>query len=100
MPTTATNIPHGFTGAMFHAALGALRRGEGERLLVMHCEDVAEQGDAIASNSGPQSVPYGFFEYRYPLDEVRIATLWLPIDLTKRDINRLSNFMTALAQSE
>ena len=81
-------------------SIGCVAKGEGERLLDIHCEDVAEQGDAIASNSGRQSVPYGFFEYRYPLDEGRIATLWLPIDLTKRDVNRLSNFMTALAQSE
>ena len=81
-------------------SIGCVAKGEGERLLDIHCEDVAEQGDAIASNSGRQSVPYGFLEYRCPLDEGRIATLWLPIDLTKRDVNRLSNFMTALAQSE
>jgi hypothetical protein len=81
-------------------SIGCVAKGEEERLLDIHGEDVAEQGDAIASNSGRQSVPYGFFEYRYPLDEGRIATLWLPIDLTKRDVNRLSNFMTTLAQSE
>jgi hypothetical protein len=81
-------------------SIGCVAKGEGERLLDIHCEDFAEQGDTITSNSGRQSVPYGFFEYRYPLDEGRIATLWLPIDLTKRDANRLSNFMTALAQSE
>ncbi len=81
-------------------SIGCVAKGEGERLLDIHCEDVAEHGEAIASNGGRQSVPNGFFKYRYPLDEGRIATLWLPIDLTKRDVNRLSNFMTALAQSE
>src|ERR1700694_3051195 len=45
-------------------SMGCVAKAEGEGLLAIHCEDVAEQGDAIASNSCRQSVPYGFFEYR------------------------------------
>jgi hypothetical protein len=80
-------------------SIGCVAKGEGEKLLEIRHEGVAE-GGAITSNSGRQSVPYGFVEYRYPLYEGRIATLCLPIDLTKREANRLSNFMTSLTESE
>jgi hypothetical protein len=54
--------------------------------------------DAITSNGANYSAANRFIEHQYPLSEWRIATLRLPIDLTKGEVDRLSRFMAALAQ--
>jgi hypothetical protein len=75
-------------------SIGLVAKGAEDTLQNIHWDGgVIEQGDAATSNG--QSV--GFIEHRYPLCEGRIATLCLPIDLTKGEVDRLSRFLAALA---
>jgi hypothetical protein len=82
-------------------SIGRIAKGEKEELQDIRLEepdDLAEQGDAIASNGTRQPVLRDFIEHRYPLREGRIVTLRLPINLTKEEADRLSAFIAALAQ--
>ena len=84
-------------------SIGRAAKGEMEKLQdirLEQAEDAAGQDHASTSNRARQSAPRGFIEHRYPLREDRIATLRLPIDLTKGEADRLSNFIAALAQSD
>ena len=81
-------------------SIGRIAKGEGEELQDIRLEepdDVVERGDAITSNGACQSVSRDFIEHHYPFREGRIATLRLPMNLTKEEANRLSNFIGALA---
>ena len=85
-------------------SVGLVAKGAKDTLQDIHWDEaggVTEQGDAITSNGASQSAADGgFVEHRYPLCEGGIATLRLPIDLTKGEADRLSRFMAALAQPD
>jgi hypothetical protein len=83
-------------------SIGRVAKGESEELqdIRLEEEDVAERGHVISSSDVRQLASGGFIEHQYPLRDGRIATLRLPIDLTKEEADRLSNFVAALAQPE
>ena len=80
-------------------SIGLVAKGAEETLQDIHWEGGVTE-DAITSNGASQPAAASFIEHRYPLCEGRIATLRLPIDLTKDEVDRLSRFMTALAQPD
>jgi hypothetical protein len=80
-------------------SIGLVAKGAEETLQNIHWDE-AEHSDATTSSGANPSEMDGCPEHRYPLCEGRIATLRLPIDLTKGEVDRLSKFMAALAQPD
>jgi hypothetical protein len=82
-------------------SIGLVAKGESPDLrLIEDADDDVEQAGAISTRSthllrSPDSI-----EHRFPLRQGRIAILELPIDLTKEEATRLSNFIAALAQPD
>ena len=82
-------------------SIGLVAKGAEETLQDIHWDEAdGVTEDAITSNGASQPAAAGFIEHRYPLCEGGIATLRLPIDLTKGEADRLSRFMAALAQPD
>jgi hypothetical protein len=82
-------------------SIGLVAKGENETLQNINWDEAdGVTEEAIASNGASQPAAAGFIEHRYPLCEGRIATLRLPIDQTKGEVDRLSRFMTALVQPD
>jgi len=80
-------------------SIGLVAKGTEETLEDIELDEAGEVGeDAIPSNGVDHPASNRFIEHRFPLCEGRIATLRLPIDLTKGEVDRLSRFMAALAQ--
>jgi hypothetical protein len=80
-------------------SIGLVAKGAEETLQHINWADGVIE-DAITSNGANQPVAAGFIEHRYPLCEGRIATLRLPIDMKKDEVDRLSRFMAALIQPD
>ena len=80
-------------------SIGLVAKGAEETLQNIHWADGVIE-DAIASNGASQLAAAGFIEHRYPLCEGRIATLRLPIDMKKDEVDRLSRFMAALVHPD
>jgi hypothetical protein len=80
-------------------SIGLVAKGAEETLQNIHWADGVTE-DAIASNGASQLAAAGFIEHRYPLCEGRIATLRLPIDMKKDEVDRLSRFMAALVHPD
>jgi len=84
-------------------SIGRIAKGESEELQDIRLEepdDIAERGVGLSASGAPEPVLHDFIEHRYPLRGDRIATLRLPMNLTKEEADRLSNFIAALAQPE
>ena len=80
-------------------SIGLVAKGEKETLQGIQLDGAGEVAEnAIPSNGADHPAANSFIEHRFPLCEGRIATLRLPIDLTKGEVDRLSRFMAALAQ--
>ena len=75
-------------------SIGLVAKGEKETLQGIELDDAGE----VTPNGAHRPAANSFIEHRFPLCEGRIATLRLPIDLTKGEVDRLSRFMAALAQ--
>jgi len=78
-------------------SIGLVAKGAEETLQDIDLDSEVGE-DAIPSNGVDHPASNRFIEHRFPLCEGRIATLRLPIDLTKGEVDRLSKFMAALAQ--
>jgi hypothetical protein len=82
-------------------SIGLVAKGELHDLrLVEDADDDVEQARAISTSSTHQLRSRDSIEHRFPLRQGRIAILELPIDLTKEEADRLSNFIVALAQPD
>jgi hypothetical protein len=68
--------------------------------LVEDADDDVDQAGAINTSSTRQHRSRDSIEHRFPLRQGRIAILELPIDLTKEEADRISNFIAALAQPD
>ena len=80
-------------------SIGLVAKGEKETLRGIQLDEAGEVAEnATPSNGADHPAANRFIEHRFPLCEDRIATLRLPIDLTKREAERLSRFIAALAQ--
>jgi hypothetical protein len=80
-------------------SIGLVAKGAEETLQDIELDEAGGvTEDAITSNGANYSAANRFIEHQYPLSEGRIATLRLPINLTKGEVDRLSRFMAALAQ--
>jgi hypothetical protein len=82
-------------------SIGLVAKGAEETLQDIHWDEAdGITEEVITSNGASQPAAVGFIEHRYPLREGRIATLRLPIDMKKDEVDRLSRFMAALAQPD
>ena len=82
-------------------SIGLVAKGEKETLQGIELDEAGGvTEDAITPNGAHRPAANSFIEHRFPLCEGRIATLRLPIDLTKGEVDRLSRFMTALVQPD
>jgi hypothetical protein len=84
-------------------SIGRVAKGETNELQDLRLEDPdndIEQGSAIDPSSTGEQKSRDFIEHQFPLREGKIAVLQLPIDLTKGEAERLSNFIAALAQPD
>jgi hypothetical protein len=80
-------------------SVGLVAKGAEDTLQDIELDEVGGvPKDAITSNGADHPGGNRFIEHQYPLSEGRIATLRLPIDLTKGEVDRLSRFMAALAR--
>jgi hypothetical protein len=82
-------------------SIGLAAKGESQDLrLIEDADDDVEQAGAINTRSTHLLRSLDSIEHRFPLRQGRIAILELPIDLTKEEAARLSNFIAALAQPD
>jgi hypothetical protein len=82
-------------------SIGLAAKGEAHDLrLVEDASEDVEHADTINTSSTHQLRSCDTIEHRFPLRQGRIAILELPIDLTKEEADRLSNFIAALAQPD
>jgi hypothetical protein len=82
-------------------SIGLVAKGTEETLEDIHWDEAGGMTeDAITSNGADHPAASRFIEHQFPLCEGRVATLCLPIDLTKGEVDRLSRFMTALVQPD
>jgi hypothetical protein len=80
-------------------SIGLVAKGAEETLQDIELDEAGGvTEDAITSTGADYPAVDRFIVHQYPLSEGRIATLRLPIDLTKGEADRLSRFLAALAQ--
>ena len=82
-------------------SIGLVAKGTEETLEDIHWDEAGGiTEDAITSDGADHPAASRFIEHQFPLCEGRVATLCLPIDLTKGEVDRLSRFMTTLVQPD
>jgi hypothetical protein len=82
-------------------SIGLVAKGAEDTLQDIHWDEAGGVIEEVITSNGASQLPAGgFLEHQYPLCEGRIATLRLPIDLTKGEVDRLSRFMAALVQPD
>ena len=82
-------------------SIGLVAKGTEETLEDIHRDEAGGiTEDAITSDGADHPAASRFIEHQFPLCEGRVATLCLPIDLTKGEVDRLSRFMTTLVQPD
>jgi hypothetical protein len=80
-------------------SVGLVAKGESDDLRPVEEADV-EQGWASNTSSSHQLRSHDFIEHRFPLQRGRIAILELPVNLTREEADRLSNFIAVLVQPD